>query len=44
MKIINHTPKKDGFRMPGEFEPQDQVYKLWPYRGDNWHSGAKGAQ
>ncbi len=44
MKIINSTPKKDGFRMPGEFEPQDQVYMLWPYRGDNWYSGGKPAQ
>ncbi len=44
MKVINSTPKQDGFRMPGEFEPQDQVYMLWPYRGDNWHSGAKKAQ
>lgn len=44
MKIIESTPKKDGYRMPGEFEPQDTVYMLWPYRGDNWHSGAKAAQ
>jgi len=45
MKVIkNSTPKQDGFRMPGEFEPQDAVYMLWPYRGDNWHSGAKKAQ
>jgi agmatine deiminase len=44
-KIIKGTtPKKDGFRMPGEFEPQDQVYMIWPERGDNWHSGAKPAQ
>ncbi len=42
--IIGSTPKKDGFRMPGEFEPQDHVYMIWPERGDNWHSGGKPAQ
>jgi len=44
MITIDSTPKKDGFRMPGEFEPQDHVYMLWPWRGDNWYNGAKPAQ
>lgn len=38
------TPKKDGFRMPGEFEPQEQIWMLWPNRPDNWRDGAKPAQ
>lgn len=38
------TPKADGYRMPGEFEPQDKVYMLWPYRCDTWSFGAKPAQ
>ena len=27
-KRIRSTPRKDGFRMPGEFEPQE---KIWMY-------------
>ncbi|MDR0514783.1 MAG: agmatine deiminase [Coriobacteriaceae bacterium] len=38
------TPKRDGYRMPAEFEPQDQVWMLWPHRPDNWRNGAKPAQ
>ncbi len=41
---INSTPKKDGFRMPGEYEPQKQIWMLWPERPDNWRNGAKPAQ
>ena len=41
---IESTPKKDGFRMPGEFEPQKQIWMLWPERPDNWRDGAKPAQ
>lgn len=41
---IDSTPKKDGYRMPGEFEPQKQVWMLWPERPDNWRDGAKPAQ
>ncbi len=43
-KRINSTPKKDGFRMPAEFEAQKQIWMLWPERQDNWRSGAKPAQ
>ena len=43
-KRIDSTPKKDGFRMPGEFEPQKQIWMLWPERPDNWRDGAKPAQ
>nr|WP_158737952.1 agmatine deiminase [Alteribacillus sp. YIM 98480] len=38
------TPKHDGFRMPGEFEPHTGTWLLWPMRTDTWHSGAKPAQ
>lgn len=44
MKIINSTPKKDSFRMPGEFEPHEGTFMIWPERTDNWRYGAKFAQ
>ena len=43
-KRIFSTPKNDGFRMPGEFERQKQVFMVWPERTDNWRDGAKPAQ
>ena len=43
-KTIENTPRKDGFRMPGEFEPHAQTWILWPERPDNWRLGAKPAQ
>lgn len=44
MKTLNSTPKKDGYRMPGEFENHKGVYILWPQRPDNWRNGGKPAQ
>lgn len=44
MKIIESTPKKDGFRMPGEFENHDGCWIIWPERPDNWRLGGKPAQ
>ena len=41
---IDSTPRADGFRMPGEFEPHVQIWMLWPRRPDNWRLGAKPAQ
>jgi agmatine deiminase len=38
------TPRKDGFRMPGEFEPHTGCWMIWPERTDNWRLGAKPAQ
>ena len=38
------TPKADGFHMPGEHEPQERIWMLWPHRTDNWQYGAKPAQ
>jgi len=41
---IASTPRADGYRMPGEFEPQERIWMLWPQRPDNWRLGAKPAQ
>ena len=43
-KRLESTPRADGYRMPGEFEPQKQIFMLWPERSDNWRDGAKPAQ
>ena len=43
-RIQGSTPKQDGFRMPAEFEEQEQIWMLWPERPDNWRNGAKPAQ
>jgi len=43
-KLIDRTPRQDGYRMPGEFEPHTQTWMLWPERTDNWRLGAKPAQ
>lgn len=43
-KQLDSTPREDGFRMPGEHEPQSAVWMLWPERCDNWRYGAKPAQ
>jgi agmatine deiminase len=41
---IESTPKADGFRMPGEFEPHDGCWMAWPERPDNWRLDARPAQ
>ena len=41
---LDSTPRKDGFRMPGEFEPHAGCWMLWPERPDNWRLGGKPAQ
>ncbi len=43
-RINGSTPKQDGYRMPGEFEPQEHIFIIWPERPDNWRNGAKPAQ
>lgn len=43
-RIIGSTPKKDGFRMPAEFEPQEEIFMIWPEYTGNWRGGAKPAQ
>ncbi|MEG2382810.1 MAG: agmatine deiminase [Oscillospiraceae bacterium] len=44
MRLIKSSPKKDGYRMPGEFEPHDGTWMLWPQRPDVWRFGGKPAQ
>lgn len=44
MYTIQSTPKKDGFRMPGEYEPRKQDFLIWPERQDTWPGGGKSAQ
>ena len=43
-RILTTNPKADGFRMPGEYEPQEKVWMIWPERPDNWRDGGKPAQ
>jgi len=43
-RTLASTPAEDGFRMPGEFEPHQGTWMLWPERPDNWRWGAKPAQ
>ncbi|HVP02232.1 MAG TPA: agmatine deiminase [Solirubrobacteraceae bacterium] len=43
-RTLQSTPAADGFQMPGEFEPHDGVWMVWPERPDNWRLGAKPAQ
>lgn len=44
MKILQSNPKRDGYRMPGEFEHHEGCWMIWPERADNWRYGAKPAQ
>jgi len=41
---LSSTPKKDGFRMPAEYETQKKIFMIWPERPDNWRDGGKPAQ
>lgn len=43
-RIIGSTPKADGFHMPAEFEPQDEVFMIFPERPDNWRKDAVPAR
>ena len=42
--LLKSTPRKDGFRMPGEFERHTGCWMLWPERPDTFRLGAKPAQ
>jgi agmatine deiminase len=44
MTTLKTLPSRDGYRMPGEFEPHSGCWMLWPERPDNWRDGAKPAQ
>jgi len=43
-RTLHTEPQRDGYRMPGEFEPHAGCWMLWPERPDNWRLGAKPAQ
>jgi len=44
MKIKNSYPKTDGFRIPGEFEPHNGSWIIWPEKGFSFRNGGKPAQ
>ena len=41
--VVDSTPIADGFRMPGEFEPQEAVWLVWPETSD-WRMEGEPAQ
>ncbi len=43
-KVLESSPRKDGYRMPGEFEAHQGCWMIWPERTDNWRNEAKPAQ
>ena len=43
-RSLSSTPRADGFRAPGEFEPKAGCWLIWPERPDTWRLGAKPAQ
>jgi agmatine deiminase len=43
-RTVTGDPRRDGYRMPAEFEPHAGCWMLWPERPDNWRNGAKPAQ
>lgn len=44
MKILDTTPREDGFYMPAEFEPHYGCLMIWPERADSWQYGAVAAR
>lgn len=44
MKAIEKTPVRDGYWMPGEFEPHKSCWMVWPQRGDTYRLKAGPAQ
>ncbi len=43
-RTLTSSPKTDGFRLPGEFEPKRRCWLGWPERPDVWRNGGKPAQ
>jgi agmatine deiminase len=41
---ISSTPRADGYRMPGEFEPHAGCWMLFPFRPDVWRLEAEPAR
>ncbi len=42
--VTGNTPKKDGYRMPGEFEEQERIWMIWPERQNTWRENGIPAQ
>lgn len=40
---VDSTPIADGFRMPGEFEPQESIWLVWP-EAPEWRLGGRHAR
>jgi agmatine deiminase len=43
-RTLEGDPRRDGYRMPGEFESHSGCWMLWAERPDNWRLGGKPAQ
>lgn len=44
MKVINSTPRADGFYMPAEWEPHGGCIMIFPERADSWQYGGYAAR
>jgi agmatine deiminase len=44
MKILNSTPRQDGFHMPAEYERHMGCIMIWPERSDSWQYGGYAAR
>ncbi|MBR3227813.1 MAG: agmatine deiminase, partial [Erysipelotrichaceae bacterium] len=44
MRVLESTPKQDGFHMPAEFEEHERTWMIWPQRRDTFRYGGKLAQ
>lgn len=44
MKVINSTPRADGFYMPAEFSPHYGCIMIFPERSDSWQYGGYAAR
>ena len=42
--LVGPSPRRDGFRMPGDFEWHSGAWMLWPERPDIWREDAQPAQ
>ena len=42
--VLNSSPKAQGFRMPGEFEPHRGTIMIWPERPGSWPYEARAAR
>lgn len=43
-RVLDSTPRSDGYSMPAEWEPHERCYMIWPEHPDTWRLGAVPAQ